>query len=387
MKKRLVIMTLCAVLSAVSLSGCQNKENEAAAPEKAPAAATAAATDESGAAASSDENAQDKYGPIISELDLDKYITLGEYKGLTLVKEDVEPTDEEVQDEIDIKLDTKATEKEVTGRPIQSGDIANIDFEGKKDGVAFDGGTSQGFDLTIGSGTFIPGFEDGLIGAEIGETRDLNLTFPENYGAADLAGADVVFTVKVNSIKEKEVPELTDELAKELDESVSTADELREKIRDDLRASKESDQKGTLMDTALNMAVENAEIKEIPEGLIEEQVDIAVMQANSYAASMQISTEEFMKQYYGTTLDEFKQQYREYAQTGAKQMLTIFAIAKAEGLMTSVEDSKSELETYMGNLGYDDFDKFMNTVDGRGCYEYLHFDKISQFLYDNANIS
>ena len=178
------------------------------------------------AAASQSENS------ALDTADLSKLVTLGQYKNLELSVNSAKVTQEDIDAQIENALSSEAEQVEVTNRAVKEGDIVNIDYEGKKDGVAFDGGTAQGYDLTIGSGTFIDGFEDGLIGAKIGDTLDLNLTFPENYGAAELAGQDVVFTVKVNSIKEEKLPELTDELAKKINPEVKNVDEFKAYIKD-----------------------------------------------------------------------------------------------------------------------------------------------------------
>ncbi len=396
MKKHIISIILTLSLSACMLAGCNGSAGDTA---KTEGGAEGAAQTEAGeqssdasqagaqsADASTGEAATGDYGPLISELKLSDYITLGEYKNLKVDGGNPEPTEEDIEQAVAAALESSAEEKEVD-RPIKEGDIANIDFEGKLNGVPFDGGTSQGFDLTIGSHSFIDGFEDGLIGAKKGETRDLNLTFPENYQSAELAGKAVVFTVKVNYIREKVVPELTDELAKTLNEKANTAEEYKKLLADDLRVSNQEALESETKTTLLNMAVENATIKSVPEGLINEQVDIAMLQAASYAQGQGISTEDFLSQYYGATVDEFKQQYRSYAEEGAKQMLTVFAIAEAEGMVLSQADAEKELKQYMDNLGYTDYKEFIATVDGRGCYEYIHYDKVNQFLYDNADIT
>ncbi len=379
MKRSFTTATVVTMAALLLVSGCNKKEEAPTEPET-----TQEATEE---AAPQAEETPD-YGPLISELDLDKCIALGDYKGLAVTGNDTEPTAEDVDAAIDSELASKAEKKEVTDRPVKEGDIANIDYEGKKDGVAFDGGTAQGYDLTIGSGQFIPGFESGLVGAKVGETRDLNLTFPENYGNSELAGADVVFTVTVNSITESVTPKLTDELVKEIDSSLNNVAEYREKITEKLREENASQEEARVKDALLDMVVEGSEYKDIPEGLVLEQTDIAVLQAQNYATSMNISTEDFFDQFYGITLDQFKEQYREYAERGAKQMLAVFSIAKKEGLLLSDQDAQAALKPYMDNLKFTgDYKDFLNTTDGRGSYEYVHYDKVLQYLYDNADIT
>ena len=176
----------------------------------------------------------------ISSVDASKYVKLGDYKGLSVSVNDTTVSDKEVEETVSSNLSAKGTMTAVTGRAVQNGDTVNIDYVGTKDGVAFNGGTAQGYDLVIGSGTFINGFEDGLIGHEIGEKVALNLTFPENYGSAELAGQDVIFDVTINSISENVVPELDDAVAKELDPEVSTKEEYIAKIKANLEKSVEA---------------------------------------------------------------------------------------------------------------------------------------------------
>jgi len=378
-KPTITVLAMTAAMAALSLMWGCNKTDEAA--DAADAAQETAQETEGSAQEKTD------YGPLISELNLDDYITVGEYKGLSVSKNNTEPTEEDVNAAIDSALADKAEKKEITGRPVQNGDIVNIDYEGKKDGVAFDGGTAQGYDLTIGSGQFIPGFEDGLVGAEVGETRDLNLTFPENYGNEELAGADVVFTVTVNSISESVTPELTDELVKEIDSSLNNVAEYREQITEKLRSENESQEDSRIKNELLDMVVDASQYGELPQGLVNEQIDIAILQAGNYATSMGISTDDFFNQFYGITIDQFKEQYKEYAEHGAKQMLAVFAIAEKEGLLLNDSETEAALKEYMTNLSFDgDYKAFLETTDGRGSYEYIHYDKVLQYLYDNADI-
>lgn len=165
-------------------------------------------------------------------------IKIAQYKGVEVEKvEAVKVLDEHVEESIQSTLQAKSTQKEITDRPVKEGDVVTIDYVGKKDGEAFDGGTAEDYQLPIGSGQFIDGFEDGIIGHETGETFDLNLTFPENYQSEDLAGKEVVFTVTLDKIAEVVVPELTDELVAELSEESKTVDEFKKEVKKDLEKS------------------------------------------------------------------------------------------------------------------------------------------------------
>lgn len=375
MKKRLVALVLAMSMVTVMTTGCgENKE----------AAATSVSAD--AAAPSESEADSSDYGELLGDADLSQYVALGEYKNLEAAYKPETPTETEIQDKIDSDLDAQAKEEEITGRPVQDGDIVNIDYEGKKDGVAFDGGTAAGFDLTIGSGTFIPGFEDGLIGAEAGTTVDLPLTFPENYHSEELAGAEVVFTVKVNSIKEKVKPELTDEVAAAINPDCKSVDEYKAAVENELKASYEeqamTDTKGDL----IAQAVENAEIKEIPETLLREKKDYLRSNAENYAAYYGMSFEDFLSQALNTTEEEFTAQCEELAGEDAKQVLVCFAIAQAEGLVLSKEEAAGELQGYMSQFGANSFDEFMTTPEGRGFYEFVHMNSVADFLFENAKI-
>ena len=216
MKKK-IAKVLVAGLIGLQLIGCSNQNT--------------ANTEENKETTETAENTEAASVSIyFNEINADEYVTLGDYKGLEVVSNVVTITDADVDAYIEYMLSMSGGAlEEVTDRDVvENGDVANIDYIGKKDGVAFDGGTAEGYDLGIGTGTFIPGFEEGLVGVKKGETVDLNLTFPENYSAADLAGAEVVFTVTVNGIYKEVTPEFTDEYVAELGiENISTVEEYR----------------------------------------------------------------------------------------------------------------------------------------------------------------
>ena len=322
-----------------------------------------------------------------------KYVTLGEYKGLTVTVNDTTVTDEDVEKAVENALSSRKTKEEVTGRPVQEGDIANIDYEGKKDGVAFQGGTAQGFDLTIGSGTFIQGFEDGLIGAEVGETRDLNLTFPEDYHSEELAGADVVFTVKVNSISEEVYPELTDELAKELDSSAGSAEEFRENLRKKLQADKGSSAKSQAYAELLTKAQDNATITEgedLPDDMIEQNKKT---QKESFERSlemygMDLST--YLAQQ-GMTEADFDETLEAYARTIAEQQLLINALAEAENITVTDEDIEKQYEEDAGTYGYSSAEEFKKSVAEQGAEETFKeatlTRKVEEMLFKYAKVT
>lgn len=383
MKKRLVMLIAVLGMSAALLYGCgENGDGKASAEasENVEAAADDTASDEQSALEEKD------YGPMVQELNLSDYVTLGEYKGLTVSYDVYEPTEDDVESAIESALERAATESEVTGRAVAEGDIVNIDYEGKKDGVAFDGGTAQGYDLTIGSHQFIDGFEDGLIGANAGDTLDLNLTFPENYSSAELAGQEVVFTVTVNSIKEKIIPELTDEIVPTLDADCSTVDEYRSTVRENIKKNAENTSRENTKSDLLKMAVENATVSNIPDSLIEEKTDYMMESTKRYASSYGVDVETFVSQAMQITMDEYEQQTAQFAKEDAANSLVVAAIAQAEGLSISDEDAKSQIEPYVESFGASDYDSLMKTCVGRGYREYIQMEKVVDWLYDNANV-
>ena len=237
----------------------------------------------------------------VTEKKMDDYVKLGGYKGIIVENAVMDVTDEDVDYQIENTMSMSAEEVEDPETQIEDGDIANIDYEGKKDGVAFDGGTAEDYDLSIGSGQFIDGFEDGLIGAKKGETRDLNLTFPEDYNSEELAGQEVVFTVTVNAIKR--VPELTEEWVTANSE-YDSIDAYRQSVREDLEESNEEMAESTLKNTAWNQVLTDSEITEYPDEDLKAAKEEYNDSMNSYAEQMGQSVEEFLKAQ-GITMDKF----------------------------------------------------------------------------------
>ena len=212
-------------------------------------------------------------------------ITIKQYKGLEVEKVDpVEVTDTDVEDSINSTLQTKSTQNDITDRPAQEGDVVTIDYEGKKDGVAFDGGTAQDQQLELGSGSFIDGFEDGIVGHNIGETFDLNLTFPEDYKSEDLAGQAVVFTVTLDKISEVIVPELTDELVAELSESAKTIEDYKKEVKEDLETSNKQAAESEQQQNVWDALMEQCTVEKYPKDKKQETIDNITTQYGSIAS-------------------------------------------------------------------------------------------------------
>ena len=279
---------------------------------------------------------------ITAEVVTKPEVKLGAYKDLEVsVEVSKEVTDAEVDERIERERNNLA-ELVLKDGAAAEGDTVVIDFGGSVDGVEFDGGKGDNFSLGLGSGQFIPGFEDQLVGHSAGETVDVVVTFPEDYQAADLAGKEAKFVTTIHEVKEKEVPALDDELAKDIDEEVETLAELKEKYRKELAEAKEAAYNDAVEAAAIDLAVENAEIVDLPEEMIHEEVHRAV---NEFLGNMQrqgISPDMYF-QITGTTQEDLHKQYEADAAARTKTNLVVEAVAKAEGFEASAEEVEAEI--------------------------------------------
>ncbi|MCG7329708.1 trigger factor [Streptococcus cristatus] len=279
---------------------------------------------------------------ITAEVVTKPEVKLGAYKDLEVsVEVSKEVTDAEVDERIERERNNLA-ELVLKDGAAAEGDTVVIDFVGSVDGVEFDGGKGDNFSLGLGSGQFIPGFEDQLVGHSAGETVDVIVTFPEDYQAADLAGKEAKFVTTIHEVKEKEVPALDDELAKDIDEEVETLAELKEKYRKELAEAKEAAYNDAVEAAAIDLAVENAEIVDLPEEMIHEEVHRAV---NEFLGNMQrqgISPDMYF-QITGTTQEDLHKQYEADAAARTKTNLVVEAVAKAEGFEASAEEVEAEI--------------------------------------------
>ena len=313
----------------------------------------------------------------IPEYDASEYVTLGEYKDLTVEVTPVEVTDEQVMDKI-----ASETKQTLTEGTVESGDTVNIDYAGKIDGEEFDGGSAEGYDLEIGSCTFIDGFEDGIIGMQVGDTKDLELKFPEDYHSTDLAGKDVVFTVTVNSISR--VPELTDEVADSVVEGM-TAEAYQESVRQDLEDQAKESQKTEAEQKLLQAVYENATI----DGYPEENLQYTIKRAKDYyewlASMYGMSLDDYLKNY-GMTQDEFNEQIQPVAEEALGEEMTLLAIAKEENIEVSDEEYEAGLARYAEAQGMDDPSKLEEAYGENYIKNSLLQEKVLEFLYENATI-
>ena len=275
-------------------------------------------------------------------------VTLGEYKGLEVASEPVEVTEDEILAELKKEQDKNSTTITVEDRPVADGDVIELDFEGFIDGVAFEGGKAENFPLTIGSGSFIPGFEEQLIGTALGEEKEVNVKFPEEYHAKELAGKPAVFKCKVNSIKTKELPELDDEFASEVSD-FETLEEYKADIRAKLTEQKEKAAKTAKEDALVEKAVEGATM-DIPDLMIESQARSMVQDFAQRLQQQGLSMDQYM-QYTGSTVEKMIEESKEQAKKRIESRLVLEAVAAAEGLTASEEDVEKEIEDLAKSYG------------------------------------
>ena len=268
-------------------------------------------------------------------------VTLGKYKGVQVTKIDTTVTDEEVEAALEKEQQKNSRTVTVTDRPVANGDTAVIDFEGFVDGIAFEGGKGENHPLEIGSHSFIDTFEDQLVGKNAGDEVDVNVTFPEKYQAADLAGKPALFKVKIHEVKTKELPELNDEFAQDVSE-FNTLEEYKEDLKKHLEVQKEDEAKRTKEDEAIQKIIDKSTM-EIPEAMIKTQCENMVNEFAQRLAQSGLSMEQYM-QFSGLTLDKLEEQVRPEAETRIKSSLVLEQIAKDENIEVSEEEIDAEIE-------------------------------------------
>ena len=311
-------------------------------------------------------------------------VELGQYTHLGIEKKVEEVTDDDVMADIERARDRAARYVEVTDREAKLDDQANIDYQGLLDGVPFEGGTAQGHELVLGSGAFIPGFEDQVVGMKIGEEKDLNVTFPENYHSAELAGKPVVFKVKLNSLREKEVPALDDEFVKDVSETANTVDEYKKEIREKLEKQAEERADAAFESEIIETVSDNAKI-DIPKAMVEEQIDNMLRDMELRMMYQGLRMQDFLK-YSGQTMEQLRDTYRQQAEDRVKTQLTLEAITKAEGIEPTDEEIDKELSRFaeQGKKTLEEFKKDMPEGDLEYFKEVATINKTVKFLKDNA---
>lgn len=310
-------------------------------------------------------------------------VKLGKYKGVKVEATEVTVTDEEVDAKIEKERENNARTIEVTDRPVKDGDMTVLDFEGFVDGVAFDGGKGENYPLTIGSGAFIPGFEEQLVGAEIGKEVEVNVTFPEDYQAEELKGKAAVFKCTIKEIKEKELPALDDEFASEVSE-FDTLEEYKKDVKETLTIEKEKAAREAKEAAVIDAIIADSEM-DIPEAMVTTQQKQMI---DEFAQRMQmqgLSMEQYF-QFTGATLDKMMEQVKPQAETRIKSRLVLEAVAAKEGIEATEEDYEEEIKTMaeVYQMEPDKIKEMLPEKSVKGIKEDIAVKKAAEFVVNNA---
>ena len=372
MKKKLVI-GLATVMVAGMLAGCGSDDNKNESSQS---------TVESGTESTSVSEETSRVN--VSDLNTADYVTLGEYKNLSVAVAPVTVTDDDVQAQALALYQSYVTAENggVTDRAVAEGDTVIIDYEGKKDGVAFDGGTAQGAELTIGSGQFIDGFEDGLIGVMPGETVDLNLTFPENYDNTELAGANVVFTVTVNYILPVEMKD--DVVAGFGSEEYQNVEQLNAYVRTALEEDAQYTYEQNVQAAFVNAMVQNCTYQELPEALVAQYVASITENMQMMASMYGMDADTLVYYFYGTDLATYAS---EGGKASAQQILAAQAVAEKEGLMLEEDALKERIETLAAENGWSSAEELLAQYDQEELRESLMFQDVLDYLVENGTVT
>lgn len=322
---------------------------------------------------------------VLKDMKVDKYVTLGEYKGLqvsaepmvTVTEEDVESTLLQVY-----ISNVTADNGGVMDRAVAEGDTVNIDYVGKKDGVAFDGGSNQGDSLTIGSGRFIPGFEEGLVGVMPGETVDLDITFPEDYSNAELAGKPVVFTVTVNFIQPSQMEDTV--VAGFGDENFKTVEDMRSYVRDYMNEKAQENYETGVQNTVLAVFMQNCEFKEMPESMVANYEENIRASIEAMAMSNGVDADTYTQYFYGADFETFA---TGYAEESARQSMALQSVANKENLNVSDEELQEKLLEYAKNAGYETVEEYVGENSMEEYREFFMLEKVTRYLTENAVIT
>ena len=311
-------------------------------------------------------------------------VELGEYKNLGIVKTVDEVTDDDVMADIERARDRASRWVEISDRPAKLDDQVNIDYAGFDGDVQFDGGTAQNHDLILGSGSFIPGFEDQLVGKSVGEECEVNVTFPEDYHEKSLAGKPVVFKVKVNGIREKEVPALDDEFVKEASETADTVEEYKAEIRKNLEQAADKRGETAFENEVIETICENAKV-DIPDAMIEDQIDGMVRDMEMRMAYQGMKLDDMLK-YTGQTREQMRDAYREQAAERVKTQLVMEAVRKAENIEATEEETDAEIARFaeQNRRPVEEFRKAISEGDRKLFADGAAMQKTLEFIKANA---
>lgn len=380
MKKRAIMISMLLVM-ALSVTGCSQKT---ATKDKDTKTEETAKTDDAEETESDNTEDTSEDTPTTAELmagiDVEKCVTLGDYKGVTVEKTIQSVTDEDVQNEIDNALANYPVEVDQAAK---EGDTVNIDYVGKIDGEEFDGGSDQGADLKLGSGKFIDGFEDGLIGARKGETRTLNLTFPEDY-TQDLAGKAVEFTVTVNAVKEP-LSEPTDQWVADNIEGYDNIADYKAGIRSEQEENNEQTAENQVRYAAWTQVIDNCTINEYPETLVEVGKKLYEQQVETYAKYAGMELDAYIESS-GLTQEEYQSNMEEYGKNVAAQALICQAICDKEGFAIGDDDYQKALQDMLTEYGCTE-DELIQTYGQDNVEQSIMLNRVSNLILENANVT
>lgn len=380
MKKRAIMISMLLVM-ALSVTGCSQKT---ATKDKDTKTEETAKTDDAEETESDNTEDTSEDTPTTAELmagiDVEKCVTLGDYKGVTVEKTIQSVTDEDVQNEIDNALANYPVEVDQAAK---EGDTVNIDYVGKIDGEEFDGGSDQGADLKLGSGKFIDGFEDGLIGARKGETRTLNLTFPEDH-TQDLAGKAVEFTVTVNAVKEP-LSEPTDQWVADNIEGYDNIADYKAGIRSEQEENNEQTAENQVRYAAWTQVIDNCTINEYPETLVEVGKKLYEQQVETYAKYAGMELDAYIESS-GLTQEEYQSNMEEYGKNVAAQALVCQAICNKEGFAIGDDDYQKALQDMLTEYGCTE-EELIQTYGQDNVEQSIMLNRVSNLILENANVT
>ena len=310
-------------------------------------------------------------------------VELGKYKGIEIKKIEYPVKDEDVQNEIKQMQDKNSRLVTVDDRALENGDTATIDFEGFVDGVAFEGGKAEGHELEIGSGAFIPGFEDQLVGMKIDEEKEIKVTFPKEYFSKDLAGKEATFKVKLHEIKKKELPKLDDEFAKDVSE-FDTLEELKNSIKEKIQTENDSRAKYELEENAIKTVCENTPI-DIPSAMIENEIENMMQDIKVRLSYQGLNIEQYLKMI-NKTEEDMRNEFKEQAERAVKSRLVLEAVAKAEKIENSEEEIAEKIKEMAKNYGKKEEEVLKNEQLRKYVEENMKTEKAIKFIVDNAKI-
>ena len=310
-------------------------------------------------------------------------VTLGKYKGIEIKKIEYNVSDEDIEHELSHMAEKNARLVSIEDRAVESGDITTIDFEGFVDGKAFEGGKAENHELTIGSNTFIPGFEDQIIGMKLEEEKEINVKFPEEYFSANLAGKDAIFKVKLHEIKKKEMPEINDELAKDISE-FDTIDELKNSIREKQEEQNKTRAKYEIEDEVVKTVCEKAKV-EIPAGMVETEIDHMAQDIETRLSYQGMKLEQYLKMM-NKTMEDFRSENKEQAENAVKSRLVLEAVGKDANIEVTEEEISAKIKEMAENYGRKEEEVKDNPELIKYVGDNLKIEKTINFLVENAKI-